>query len=105
MTGPESPTLEVLREIRDGITLTRTELRTEIASVRTELRAELASVRTEIQQTNEQLGTVETTLLDLAEQQRFVVRHLTALTTRDRRIEADVDELRGRVDAIERRLP
>ena len=55
--------------------------------------------------TNERVGLVETTLRDLAEQQRFVVRHLSALTTRDRRLETEVDDLRGRVDAIEKRLP
>ena len=51
---------------------------------------------------------VETTLLlDLAEQQRFIVRHLTtALTQRGdrRRLEAEVDDLRTRVEAIEEHI-
>jgi hypothetical protein len=47
---------------------------------------------------------VEVTLLDLAEQQRFAVRHLSATTTRDRRLEEEVDALRARVDKIEARL-
>lgn len=87
MSETETLTLHVLREIRDAIVTTRTEL----------------SARIDV--TNERMGVVETTLRDLAEQQRFVVRHLSALTTRDRKLEGDVDELRSRVDAIEKRLP
>lgn len=109
MTEPTDITVEILRQIRDEIVCTRTELRDEIASTRTELSTEIASTRAElsarIDQTNTRLTAVETTLLDLAEQQRFVVRHLGALTARDRKLEDDVDELRGRVEAIERRLP
>ena len=87
MADPESLSTQILREIRDAIVTTRTEL----------------SARIDI--TNERMGVVETTLRDLAEQQRFVVRHLSALTSHDRKLETDVDELRGRVDAIEKRLP
>jgi chromosome segregation ATPase len=79
-------TIEVLKQIRDELVQTRTEL------------------GARIDQTNTRLSAVETTLLDLAEQQRFVVRHLSTLSSRDRRIEDDVDELRGRVEALEKRM-
>lgn len=86
MSEPESLTVEILRQIRDEIVATRTDL------------------GARIDQTNTRLDAVEHTLLELSEQQRFVVRHLEALTARDRMLERDVDELRTRVDAIERRL-
>lgn len=87
MTETESLTVHILREIRDELALTRTEL----------------SAR--IDETNTRMGHVEGTLVDLAQQQRFVVRHLSALTSRDRALEADVEDLRTRVDAIEKRFP
>lgn len=109
MSEIENLTVHVLREIRDEIIATRTELRTELRDVRTELQSVRTELRTEIHDMSDRVDArfvmVETTLRDLAEQQRFVVRHLGALTTRDRKIESDVDELRDRVDAIEKRLP
>lgn len=59
---------------------------------------------TRLDQTNARLHTVETTLLDLAQQQRFVVRHLKGLAERDHRLEHELHELRSRVDRIEARL-
>jgi hypothetical protein len=44
-------------------------------------------------------------LVELAEQQRFVVRYLRTLTTRDHRFEADMADLRARVEALESRDP
>jgi hypothetical protein len=52
-------TIEILKQIRDELVTTRTTLSESIA------------------QTNHRLSGVEVTLLDLAEQQRFVVRHLS----------------------------
>lgn len=85
--------VEILKQIRD-----------ELIATRTDLGARIDQTNERLDQTNERLSAVEGTLLDLAEQQRFVVRHLSALTDRDRRLEADVDELRTRVDAIEKRM-
>ena len=90
MSEPESLTVQILRDIRDDIR---------------GVRAEVHATNERLDVTNEQVGLVETTLRDLAEQQRFVVRHLSALTSRDRKLETEVDDLKGRVDAIEKRLP
>ena len=87
-------TVAVLREIRDEIRSTRTELSTRIDQTNERL-----------EQTNERLGVVEATLLDLAEQQRFVVRWLKAGGGRQRELDRRVDTLETRVDAIEERLP
>ncbi len=105
MADPTDLTLLVLREIRDELRTTRDELKSELASTRETLRVEIHGVADRVDVTNERVSTVETTLRDLAEQQRFVVRHLSALTSRDRTLETEVDVLRGRVDAIEKRLP
>ena len=64
----------------------------------------LREIRDEARETNARLGLVETALVDLAEQQRFVVRYLRTLTERDHRLDDDVAELRRRIDRIEDRL-
>ncbi len=98
MSDPhDNLTVAILREIRDEIVTTRSDLGARIESG-------LAEVRTELGHTNARLEVVETTLLEMAEQPRFVVRHLGVLAGRDRVLETDVDELKARVDAIERRL-
>ncbi len=91
MTG--DLTIEILKQIRDELVT----VGNRIDAVRTELGAR-------IDETNLRVSAMETTLLDLAEQQRFVVRHLQALTARDRMLENDVDELRARVDKIEKHI-
>ncbi len=100
MSEPESLTVEILRQIRDEIVATRTDLGARIDQ--TNVRLDQTNIR--LDQTNTRLDAVEHTLLELSEQQRFVVRHLEAPTARDRTLERDVDELRTRVDAIEKRL-
>jgi hypothetical protein len=52
---------------------------------------------------DQRLGAVETTLLDLAEQQRFVVRYTKLLSERDSRLELRVGDLETRVDKLESR--
>lgn len=89
----EDLTIEILKQIRDELVT----VGDRIDAVRTELGAR-------IDETNLRVSAMETTLLDLAEQQRFVVRHLHALTARDRTLENDVDELRARVDKIEKQI-
>lgn len=105
MSEPVDLSTEILKQIRDELIRTRTDLGARIDAVRTELGARIDETNARIDETNTRVGSVETTLLDLAEQQRFVVRHLSTLAARDRRIEDAVDELRTRVDAIEERLP
>ena len=72
----------------------------------------LKEIRDEIRSTNHRLDTVETTLttrlggvelalLDLAEQQRFVVRYTRAIAERDSRLDGRVTALEGRVDKLE----
>ncbi|MDQ3031481.1 MAG: hypothetical protein M3Y87_03620 [Myxococcota bacterium] len=97
MTGPAELTIQILREIRNEIVTSREDVGARIDTLRTELGGR-------IEQTNVRVEKVEHALLDLAEQQRFVVRHLQALTTRDHKIEADVEDLRMRLDAVEKKL-
>ena len=83
-------TVEILKDIRD-----------DIRGVRTELREEMAGVRTELQKHTERFVVVEKALLDLAEQQRFVVRYTKAISERDSRLEPRVSALESRVDKLE----
>ena len=78
MAKPKNLTLAVLTEIRDEIRSTRVEL-------------------------SARIGAVEQGLLELAEQQRFVVRHLRGSSARGRRVDAELDNLRLRMDALESR--
>jgi len=80
-------TVQILREIRDEIR---------------GLGGRIDQTNERLDQTNERLGKVEGAVLDVAAQQRFVVRYLKALTGRDRRLEADVAELQGRVEVLEK---
>ena len=101
MPEPPDLTIEILEQIRDEVALTRTDLGARIDQTNARLdetNSRLGAVETRV-------GAVETTLLDLAQQQRFVVRHLSTLTERDRRLEDDVDDLRSRVEVLERRMP
>jgi chromosome segregation ATPase len=100
-------TVEILREIRDEIRGTRHELRSELeelrvdlGSARLELKAELGATRQEL---SERLASVEGATLDVAQQQRFVVRYLKGLTARDRHLEAQVAQLEGRVEVLEKK--
>jgi len=79
-------TVEILKDIRD-------ELRG--------VRAEQVQTNKQLVQTNQRLDVVETTLLDLAEQQRFVVRYMRAISERDAHLEPRVSSLESRVDKLE----
>jgi uncharacterized protein (DUF3084 family) len=94
-------TVQILKDIREELRGARSELREEIHGVRTELREEMAGVRTELQKHTERFGVVERALLDLAEQQRFVVRYTKAISERDTRLEPRVIALEARVDKLE----
>ena len=71
-------TVAVLREIQDEIRSTRTELSARIGQTNERLDGMHESLSSRVDETNERVGRVETALLDLAEQQRFVVRWLKA---------------------------
>ncbi len=86
-------TVEILKDIRDEIRGVRNE--------QVQTREEIRGLRTEQAQTNQRLDTVETTLLDLAEQQRFVVRYTRAISERDARLEPRVSGLEARVEKLE----
>jgi predicted nucleic acid-binding Zn-ribbon protein len=82
----DAEAVQILREIRDEVRRTN---------------GKVDRTNAELQQTNARLGVVETALLDLAEQQRFVLK---GLAERDHRLEHEVGDLRARVDRIESRL-
>ena len=69
MAEPQDLTIEILKQIRDELVTTRTDLGGRIDELRTELGGR-------IDQTNARLSAVEGAVLDFAEPQRFVVRHL-----------------------------
>lgn len=87
-------TVEVLKEIRDEIR----ELRVDNNGRFDEIRNEVHALRTEAA---ERFGVVETALLDLAEQHRFLVRSTRAVSARDARLEPRVNSLEGRVEKLE----
>jgi hypothetical protein len=66
-----------------------------------DIRDEMRGMRGEQVKTNQRLDVVETTLLDLAEQQRFVVRYMRAISERDAHLEPRVSSLEARVDKLE----
>ena len=76
MTETESLTIHILREIRDELVTTRTELSGRIEQTNTRIDGLRTELGTRIDETNTRMGHVESTLVDLAQQQRFVVRHL-----------------------------
>jgi len=86
-------TVEILKDIRDEMRGSRGEMRS--------IREEMQGMRAEQMQTNNRLDIVETTLLDLADQQRFVVRYLRTISERDIRLEPRVSSLEARVDKLE----
>ncbi len=101
---PTDLTIEILKQIRDETAAARVELGARIDAVRTDLGARIDALGGRIDAVGARADAVETTLTELATQQRFVVRHLATLAGRDRRLEDEVDELRSRVDALEERV-
>ena len=85
-------TIEILKEIRDGIRETNGRL--DLTNKRLDGLESTVSLR---------LGAVESTLLDLAEQQRFVVRYTKAISERGAGLEPRVSDLETRVDKLETR--
>ena len=83
-------TVEILKDIRQEIRTTNQRLGT--------TNDRLDAVESTL---NVRLGAVESTLLDLAEQQRFVVRYTKAISERDARMELRLTSLETRVDKLE----
>ena len=104
MSDTADLTIQVLRQIRDEIVTTRNDLGARIDRTNERIDAMGATLSARIEETNERVERVEQTLLDLAEQQRFVVRHLKTLSERDRRFEDDITEIRGRLEVVEKKL-
>ena len=76
-----------------------------LKGIRDEIRGLRADTNQRFDETNERLDkrlhTVETALLDLAEQQRFVVRYTRAISERESRLEPRVVDLQTRVEKLE----
>ena len=87
-------TIELLKDIRDEIRGVRGEFRDEIRGLREDTNKRLEA-------NTQRLDLVETTLLDLAEQQRFVVRYAKAISERGTSLEPRVSALETRVEKLE----
>jgi len=83
-------TVEILKGIRD-----------EIRGLRADTNQRFDETNERLDMNNQRLHTVETALLDLAEQQRFVVRYTKAISERESRLEPRVVDLETRVDKLE----
>jgi chromosome segregation ATPase len=122
MSAFEGEALEVLRSIRDEVRSTRTELAERIdqtnlrlEQTRVELSGKLDQTNARLDQTNARLdqtnarldqaivniGGIETAIVELSEQQRFMVRSFDTLTRRDHRLEGEIEALRTRVERVE----
>jgi len=93
-------TLEVLKDIRDGVRATNERLDQTIGRL-DQMEARLEHIDVRLEHMDGRLGNVEAAVLDLAQQQRFVVRYLKTLTRRDNRLAGEVAALRGRMDTLE----
>ena len=94
-------TVEILKDIRDEIRGMRTGLGEEIRGVRAEVHELRADANQRLDATNHRLDLVETAILDLTEQHRFVVRYTRALSERGTELEPRVSALESRVDKLE----
>lgn len=97
MTDSEITTT-ILRQIRDELIATRTELKQEIAATRTELKEEIGGLRGELVTTNERLSIVETVVRDAAQQIRMIGSYVK------NKQEVAIDELRKRVTKLEKKV-
>ena len=77
------------------------EIRDELRSTKQELKSELAATREEL---SDRITALDSTMHELAQQQRFVVKYTRALAERGTRHDDEIADLRARVDAIEAKL-
>jgi uncharacterized protein YPO0396 len=98
----EDEATTILRQIRDEIVTTRTDLGARIDGVSESLGARIDAVNeslgARIDVTNERLAVVETTLQELAGQQVMLTRYVGNMVTRH---DTEIDELRDRVTRLE----
>ena len=83
-------TIEILKDIRD-----------EMRGLRDEVRELRADANQRLDTNNQRLDLVTTTLLDLAGQNRLIVRYSTALWERPDDLESRVSALESRVEKLE----
>jgi hypothetical protein len=91
-------TTAILREIRDEIKATRTELKGELGAVRTEIVTLGTELGGRIDTTNARLELVEMTLKDLAGQMVMLTRYVKNSVDRH---EDQIDDLQVRVGKLE----
>jgi hypothetical protein len=94
-------TIEILKEIRDaarGTTLEVEKTNSRFDSMEASLTQRLDVLADGV---NQRLDLVETAILDLAEQNRFIVRYTKALSERHADVEPRVSALEDRVDKLE----
>ena len=99
MTDVESLTVQVLREIRDDIRLLRTDLIHRIDATN----ARLDDTNGRLDVANTRLDHLDTTMMEMSEQQRFVVRYTRTISEREGRSEREIAELRTRMEILEAR--
>jgi hypothetical protein len=97
-------TIEILKEIRDavrGTTFQVEKTNGRLDTLETVLTQRLDVLTEHVDGVTQRLDLVETTLLDLAEQNRFIVRYTKALAERHADVEPRVSALEDRVDKLE----
>ena len=104
-------TIEILKDIRDATRTTNLRLdslessvteRLDVVTGRLDVVAErLDIVAARVDVATQRLDMVETTLLDIAQENRFVVRYLRAMSERNEDVEPRVSALESRVDKLE----
>jgi hypothetical protein len=97
MTDSEITTT-ILRQIRDEIITTRTELKSEIGDLRSELKAEIGRTNERLDVTNERLSVVEHVVRDVAEQMGTLTRYVKHAHG------SAIDDLRKRVTRLEKKV-
>jgi len=90
-------TIEILKDIRDGVR----GVRTEVHDLREDTILRLDATNQRLDATNQRLNLVEAAILDLSEQHRFVVRYTKAIADRDGQLEPRVSALESRVEKLE----
>lgn len=88
----------ILRQIRDEIVNTKTELKVEIAQLGARIDSVSDSLGSRIDVTNERLAVVETTLQEFVGQHLMLTRYVGNMVTRH---DSELDDLRGRVTRLE----
>ena len=97
-------TIEILKEIRDatrGTTLQVEKTNARLDSMETVLTQRIDVLTEHVDGVSHRLDLVETAILDLAEQNRFIVRYTKALAERHADVEPRLSALEDRVGKLE----